>query len=310
MIVPQAHASSARSESSKRSLGKQLVDVPAETKLSAGSTPVPRSSGGTGPTQPRFQKKQVKRRSPVARYAVLGVVGVALVASAWFAWPYLRPYIPFFKKTGDDSATAAAATNAPEAAPPPPPKEAPMTAPVYSLDVGQARISEGKVNGSIAGTNFVPDSVRLDKVAGVYVLSMREGPGQTPDRGLRVYLRLKPTDSPTGQTWTVSQDMKSPIVSRVVKVWKPNPRYAARETPFTSGFALKLEFGQLTASNTIPGKIYAALPDAEQTVVAGVFNAATTLSGGQATPAQPQASPNPQTEAQKAEFQKRYGIKP
>ena len=179
-----------------------------------------------------------------------------------------------------------------------------MTAPAYSLDVGQARISEGKVNGSIAGTNFVPDIVRLDQLAGGYVLNLRQGVGQTPDRGLRVYLQLKPTDGPTGHTWTVSQDMKGTPISQVVKVWKPNPKYAAKEKPFTTGFALKLEFGQLTASNTIPGKIYAALPDTEQTVVAGVFNAATTLLGGQETVVQPAVIQNSQTD-----FQKRYGIR-
>ncbi len=35
---------------------------------------------------------------------------------------------------------------------------------------------------------------------------------------------------------------------------------------------MKLEFGKLT-DDGLPGKIYVALPDAEQTVVAGVFNA-------------------------------------
>jgi hypothetical protein len=308
MVVPQAGASSARTET-KRSLGKQLVDVPAETRLSAGSTQVPRS-GGNLPIQPRFQKKQVKRQSPVARYAVVGVVAIALVASGWFAWPYLRPYIPFFKADESAAAAQAAQTNAQETTPPPP-KEPPMTAPVYNLDIAQAKISEGKVNGTIAGTNFVPDLVRLDKVAGVHVLTLRAGPGQSPDRGLRVYLRLKPNESPTGQTWTVSEDARSPIISRVVKVWKTNPRYAAKETPFTTGFALKLELGRLTDSNTIPGKIYAALPDAEHTVVAGAFNALTAASSGQAAPAAPpQAVPSTQTEAQKAEFQKRYGVRP
>ena len=184
-----------------------------------------------------------------------------------------------------------------------------MTAPTYTLDVVQASIPGGKLNGSIAGTNFVPDLVRLDKLAGGYLLTTRQGPGQTPDRGLRVYLQMNPTDSPTGHTWTVSQEMKGPPISQVVKVWKPNPKYAAKEKPFTTGFALKLEFGQLTASNTIPGKIYAALPDTEQTVVAGVFNAATTLLGGQETVVQPPAIQNSQTEAQRTEFQKRYGIR-
>ena len=310
MIVPPAPAPSAPAESGSRSLGRQLVKVPRETKLSAGFTQVARASDGRGISQTSFRPKQVKQKNPVVRYAILGAVIVTLGASAWLAWPRLRPHLPFLKQGEETSAAAAANSkkvaeaDALEATPPPAPKEVPMTAPAYSLDVGQARISEGKVNGSIAGTNFVPDIVRLDQLAGGYVLNLRQGVGQTPDRGLRVYLQLKPTDGPTGHTWTVSQDMKGTPISQVVKVWKPNPKYAAKEKPFTTGFALKLEFGQLTASNTIPGKIYAALPDTEQTVVAGVFNAATTLLGGQETVVQPAVIQNSQTD-----FQKRYGIR-
>ena len=317
MIVPQAQVPSVSAGGGARPLGKQLVSVPGETKLSAGSIQVPRSSGGSGGGRKNLRQEQAKRRSPVVRYALIGVVIVAALASGWVAWPYIRPHIPFLNKAGAEAAAVpppaadkGAEPSAQEATPPPPPKEVPMTAPVYTLDVAHAKISEGKVNGTIAGTNFVPDVVRLDPVAGGYILSLRQGPGQTPDRGLRVNLQMKPTDSPTGHTWTVSQDMKSSPISRVVRVWKTNPKYAALEKPFTTGFALKLEFGQLTASNTIPGKIYVALPDKEETVVAGVFNAATTMVAAQETGGQQPAIQNPQTDAQRAEFEKRYGARP
>ncbi|MBI3851894.1 MAG: hypothetical protein HY298_16685 [Verrucomicrobia bacterium] len=315
MIVPEAQGTAP--QVGAKSLGKQLVSVPGGTNLSAGAIQVPRPSSGRGIPIRNLQQPQAKRQNPVVRYAIIGVVIVAALASGWVAWPYLRPHIPFLNKAADESAAAAppatdksAAAAPPEAAPPPPPKEVPMTAPVYTLDVAQAKISEGKVNGSIAGTNFVPDMVRLDQVAGGYVLSMRQGAGQTPDRGLRVNLQLKPTDSPTGQTWTVSQDMRGTPISRVTKIWKTNPKYAAQEKVFFTGFALKLEFGQLTVSNTLPGKIYVALPDKEETVVGGVFNAATTLVGAQETGVQQPAIQNPQTDAQRAEFQKRYGLRP
>lgn len=182
-----------------------------------------------------------------------------------------------------------------------------MTAPAFTLDVLKARISEGKVNGSIAGTKFVLDNARLDKLAGGYMLTLRQGAGQTPDRGLQVHWQMKATESLTGHTWTVSQDMKGTPISRVVKVWKPNPKFAALTKPFTTGFVLKLEFGALTESNTLPGKIYAALPDSEQTVVAGAFNATTTFVGGPEPTGQPPVIQDPQTESQRTEFQKRYG---
>jgi hypothetical protein len=267
--------------------------------------------------QTGYQRKQVKPPNRPARYAITGGVIVALAAAGWFGWPYLQPRIPFFKKTTEEAAAtpaggatpAADATTPPSAPPPPAPTELPMTAPTHTLDVRQARISDGKVNGRIAGTEFISDSARLDKLAGGYLLTLRQGAGQTPDRGLQVQLQMKPTESPTGQTWTVSQEMKGTPVSRVVKVWKPNPKFAAQTKAFTTGFALKLEFGALTESNTIPGKIYAALPDPEQTVVAGAFNATTTLAGGPVAGTPPVAVPDAQTEVQKAEFEKRYGIR-
>jgi hypothetical protein len=317
MIVPQSPAPSTTGHLDAKSLGKQLVAVPGENKLKAGLTQTPRSSTGGGPVFRNFQTEKPKGTKPAVKYAINGAVVVALLAGGWFAWPYVRPHLAFLNKTGEEpAATQTGATTkgvdpaapAVEPAAPPPPKEVPMTPPTYTLDIAAAKISEGKVNGSISGTNFVPDVVRLDKVAGLYVLDLRQGPGATPDRGLRVYLRLDPTASPTGHTWTVSQEMKGTPVSRVVKVWKTNPKYAAQEKSFSTGFALKLEFGQYTESNTIPGKIYAALPDNEKSVVGGVFTAVSGPVGAPGTVVTPQAVPTPSAEAS-PEFQRRYGTR-
>jgi hypothetical protein len=298
MIVPPAPAPV------PHGIGQQLVSVPKETKLSAGGTQKPRSTG-TGAVVRNFHKP-VKKQNPIMKYAVPALVIIAVAAGGWFGWPYLKPHLPFLNK--DDAAASASTATDPAAAAaevtPPPPKEVPMTPPIYTLDVAQAKISEGKVNGSIAGTNFAPDLVRLDKLAGLYVLELRQGAGATPDRGFKVVLNLGPTGSPTNQTWTVGQDMKGTPVSRVVKVWKTNPKFAAQEKAFTTGFALKLEFGQMTETNTIPGKIYAAVPDKEQTVIGGTFLA--TMGGVPGAP-QPVAAPVPSPETMSPEFQRRYG---
>lgn len=298
------------------SAGSHPGAAPGQMKLSGGGTQPSRSAAG-GAASRTFLKKSAKQQRPVAKYAVIGAVVVALLASGWFAWPYLRPHLPFLNKAEEETAPAPAVgasrtaePNAPgtEGATPPPVQEMPMTAPTHTLDVHAAKISEGKVNGSIGGASFVPDTIRFDKAGGanVYVLDLRQGAGATPDRGMRVYLRLNPSESPTGRTWTVSQDLKGTPISQVVKVWKPNPKYAAQEKSFNAGFALKLEFGQLTESNTISGKIYAALPDKEQTVVAGSFHANSTL-GAPGTAAPPPVAPAPQADMN-PEFQKRYGI--
>jgi hypothetical protein len=79
----------------------------------------------------------------------------------------------------------------------------------------------------------------------------------------------------------------------VVKLWKTNPKYAAKQKSFSSGYALKLELGQIT-NGVIPGKIFLALPDPEQSVLAGVFKANTSLTDGTATAvASPAVTPTP-----------------
>jgi hypothetical protein len=72
---------------------------------------------------------------------------------------------------------------------------------------------------------------------------------------------------------------------------------------------MKLELGAVT-SNVISGKIFLALPDTEQSVVAGQFKAVTTLASaaptGEVTPAPPVAAP---AAAENPAFRQRYGKK-
>ena len=58
---------------------------------------------------------------------------------------------------------------------------------------------------------------------------------------------------------------------RVVLQWKNEQQEPAKQD-FTNGYALKLAFGQ-PAEGRMPGKIYLCLPDEEQSVVAGTFDA-------------------------------------
>jgi hypothetical protein len=290
------------------------VEVPQETKLSAGATQLPRSTPGGGPVIRNFQARKTKKQNPIVKYATTAVVLAALAVGGWFGWPYLKPHLPFLNKGTDAAATNPAATgqggDAPAAAQsvtPPPPKEAPMTPPTYTLDVSQAKFTEGKVNGTITGTNFVPDSVRLEKLAGAYLLEFRQGTNALPDRGLRVYLRVTGTNTPAGQSWTVSPETRGSPVSQVVKFWKTDPKYAAQQKAFTTGFALKLELAPMTESNTVAGKIFAALPDKEQSVVAGGFNAAMVTGAASGVPTQPAQAPAVQMSP---EFQRRYGTPP
>jgi hypothetical protein len=151
-----------------------------------------------------------------------------------------------------------------------PEKALPLIPAVWTLDLAAAKIPEGRANGTISGTNFVVESARVDKIGQAYVLSLRQGTSASVDRELLIYLHLNPAETPAGHAWDVSTDMKGAKVPQVVKRWKTNPKFAPMQKSFNSGYAMKLELGPLT-DETISGKIFIALPDAEQTVVAGVF---------------------------------------
>ena len=197
---------------------------------------------------------------------------------------------------GDDNPTKSAA------------KELPVIPAVWTLDITAAKIPESRANGKISGTNFVVETARLDIVGSAHVLSLRQGAGVSPDREVLVYLHPKPGEPLVGHTWAVSKDMKGAGVPQVAKRWKTNPKFAPLLKNFPAGYAMKLELGQIN-NGEISGKIFIALPDAEQSVVAGVFQAATSLANAAsptANPVTPTPAPSPKVDPA---FEKRYGIK-
>ena len=153
----------------------------------------------------------------------------------------------------------------------PDPESLPVLPATWTLDADAARIPNGRVSGLLSGSNFVASSVFLMSGTATPVLALRQGEGADVDRELLIYLRLKRGDKIEGGTWKFSKEQTG-AVPQVLKRWKPAPRMALQQKSFANGYAMKLEFGKLT-DDGLPGKIYVALPDAEQTVVAGVFNA-------------------------------------
>jgi hypothetical protein len=156
--------------------------------------------------------------------------------------------------------------------------------------VEQAKIPEGKANGTLGGTDFMVENA----LCVPQLLRLSQGSPTAPDRELQIFLRLSAGESLTGHTWTVAkEDPAGKSVPQVVKRWKADPRYAAQSKTFSSGYAMKLELGAVEA-NMITVKIFLALPDTEKSVVAGVFKAATgmaTASGAAA--AMPGMAPRP-----------------
>jgi hypothetical protein len=204
------------------------------------------------------------------------------------------------------SRAAAAPTAAPGNASAPAPSGLVVPA-KYTLDLSKAKIPESRVNGIISGTNFLADTVRIEPSGATQVLRLFQGQGASPDSEMLVYLHLNPMMTPTGHTWTVSQDLRGPDVPQVAKRWKTDPKFAPKMTSFANSYAMKLELGDMT-DGAISGKIFLALPDPEESVIAGTFKAALVLAQPGAAPV-PVARPAmaPTQPAGRTPYDSRYG---
>src|SRR5205807_10521247 len=80
----------------------------------------------------------------------------------------------------------------------------PLKPAIYTLELASARIPEGRVNGMISGTNFVPESVRMDATATAQVFRLTQGSLTSPEREILVYLHLKSGETVYGKSWNVS----------------------------------------------------------------------------------------------------------
>jgi uncharacterized membrane protein YebE (DUF533 family) len=253
--VPQASAPA----------GNPLVPKPPSgggSKLSLGhdQTRQPAVPKGNIPVRNLAPKKEKKQSALLQALAYI-VVLAALGAGAYYGYSW-------YKQRAEAKAEEAERA----AHPPPPPAPPPPPPVVYTLDVDSANTPNFPVNGTISGAKFKAETVRVDKVGAAEVLRFTQGALTAPDGEVLIYLNLKPGQSLAGQTLTVSKDAKTGgEISQVVKRWKANGAPQPPK-PFPSGYALKLEIGTLT-NNTLPGKIFLALPDPEQTVIAGTFQA-------------------------------------
>lgn len=295
-----------------------VPQVPGATKLSIGqarhqsSTPPPQAgAGATGATSFRARTGTAKKKKgsgAATKYAVAGLCVIAIAAVGYFVgYPQFQKWQE--KKKSDEeaknaeAAKASAATNAP-------PQPA-MVAPVFTLDVATANIPEGKVNGMVSGTNFVPDSIRIDQVGPAHVLRLTQGAPTAPDREIFMYLYLKAGETLAGHTWTVSEDQKTGA-PQIGKRWKPDPGQQPKLQQYTHGYAMKLELGQMNGS-TLPGKIFIALNDGQQSVAAGKFEATVSTTTPTPVMAPPTAQPNANRQmrpanAARTPVEQRYGV--
>jgi hypothetical protein len=215
-----------------------------------------------------------KKKNPYIQYGTYLVVLIALGVGGYFGYPYFQNWWAKIHPAEQPAAAPAqpqadtgqvAAAQAPHHHHP-----HPMVPPVWTLAPDPAINPEGQVNGMISGTNFVAEIARVDRVANADVLRFVQGPLLSPDRCVLVYLRIKAGENIGGQSFDITKDTKGAGVLQVTKLWKPTPTAPPLTKSYLSGYALKLNLDQIT-NGAVPGKIFLALPDPEQTVVAGAF---------------------------------------
>jgi len=293
-----------------------VPQVPGNTRLSIGqtrhqaATPPPQAGkGASGATSFRARAGATKKKgnSAAMKYAIAVVSVAAIAAVGYFVgYPQFQKWQEK-KKAAEEAKNAAAAQAAAATNAPPQPAMVPA---VFTLDVTNAVIPEGKVNGKISGTNFVPDSVALSQIGTAQVLRFVQGQPTAPDRELQIYLYLKPGETLAGHHWTVSQEQKTGV-PQVGKRWKPDPNQQPRLQTYNHGYAMKLELGQMNGS-TLPGKIFLALNDGQQTVAAGKFDATVSApSPAPATATPPPPNPTgkfPTPNAARTPTEQRYGV--
>ena len=221
--------------------------------------------------QAKLRQAKTGKNGDAKKWVTIGAVVVVLGVGGYLGYGPVTEWWAKRSEAAQQASAPPAVTNAEPAEPPPAPKELPVLPAVWTLDVEQAKIPEGKANGTLAGTNFMVETA----ICVPQLLKLYQGAAAAPDREIQIFLRLNAGEGLTGHTWTVAaQDAAGKSVPQVVKRWKTNPRSAAQSKTFSSGYAMKLELGAVEA-NMITGKIFLALPDPEQSVVAGVFKAAT-----------------------------------
>jgi hypothetical protein len=159
--------------------------------------------------------------------------------------------------------------------------------PVYTLDTNHLKITDGKVNGTVSGTNFVADGSRIDPnpASGQLVLRFYQGNVSAPDRSVFIYLKPKIGEPLAGHEWLIGPDVKGG--PSIIKMWKalPTAPQMANKS-FATGYAMDLKLEKI-AGGKLYGKIFLALPDTEQSVISGAFQADTKLPDSPAAGATP-----------------------
>jgi hypothetical protein len=135
----------------------------------------------------------------------------------------------------------------------------------WTLNLAEAKIPDAPASGSVNGRGFKLERAVIQQGR----LDLRQGPKWPPDIGVSVHLFAERTEDLSGRTVIIEATRTNP--PRTILRWK-NEQGDPLSKDYRHGYALKVEFGQVT-SNYLPGRIYIAFPDDPKSYAAGTFNA-------------------------------------
>lgn len=134
---------------------------------------------------------------------------------------------------------------------------------VLSLD-GMA-IPRARAAGRIHGHDFIVERANFNNGT----LTLREGARGPLTNGISINFNGASAETLSGQTINVTTNVAA--AARIVLHWQADDD--AGQDDFSTGYALRLEFGTYT-NNRMAGKIYLCTPDDEKSYLMGTFNAA------------------------------------
>lgn len=329
----QAHVTVPKPTTGGSQHNSLVPKVPEGTKLAIGTKETHGKGAAAQASHPMNLRKPMappKKKLPIKEIGTYVALVAVLAVAGYFGYDYWKkkqaakeaaeappPATAPANPEGSTAApapgegaagTEAAGTEAPK---PKPEKALPIVPPTYTMDASIAKIPQSKLNGTITGGEFVPETARLEQTPSSQVLRFTQGALPTIDRELIIYLKMKYADLTNGHSVSIASDTRGSGLPQIVKKWRANPnsRYAPASKTFGYGYVLKLEI-EKAVNGQLPGKLYVALPDKEESVVAGVFSLALPSTDPNQAPAPgiaPITAPTGVSPAEQEAFRRRYG---
>ena len=135
--------------------------------------------------------------------------------------------------------------------------------PAWSLNLGNTEIPDAAAAGKVHDKVFVCERAVLQNGS----LVLRQA--RQSDVTVTVHLFVTDTYELGGRTFNIGTN-DAVVIPRIALRWKEANLSMTQK--FTNGYAMKLEFGPVAAGK-VPGRILLCVPDKEESLVAGTFNA-------------------------------------